>query len=291
MEPLKAAIVWHNKRDDDFPDARRRYGQWSYPVDEFEWTPQPHHKNWQIKTHELDVDLIWHEDNKCNGEFIKTDDTPILYWVLDTNISYNAYRERCQQAKDRDLILVDNDRLDRFEHLGVPVRRFPFCVNDRIFRDYGLEKQWDVGFYCAPTYITRAALRVELREFCERRGYSFNYDFTDIETYAKNMNQTKICVNLNKVTWMRNHRVFDTMACNSCLLTNPLPPMDERRRAGKHYVEWGGYQDLTEHIDRLLQTGDWEYYAEQGYGLVQKYHTWRTRARDLRQMIHEEFGL
>jgi spore maturation protein CgeB len=287
---MKLAVVWYNKRGDDWPGPKRRYGQFSYAVPEFEWDPIPRHKHWELDTKELAVDAIWQEDNKCHGEFIRTDDTPVIYWVLDTNISYSAYKQRCAEGSKRDLILVDNDRLDRFEHLGVPVRRFPFCVNDRIFKDYGLERKWDVGFYCSPTYVTRAQLRIELQEFCKRRGYSFHYELGDIETYARNMNQTRICVNLHKVIWMRNHRVFDTMACRSCLLTDPVPEMEERRVAGKHYVEWAGYDDLTRTIDRLLETGDWEYHADQGYGLVQKYHTWAIRAGELQQMLAEELG-
>ena len=270
-------------------------GHWSYPVPEFTWDVYPLPRRFELDLDQFvgDYDLVFHEDTKAWGSFVgDRSRLPVVYMVRDSTLSEDHYRVRVQQAREQaDLILVDWDRLERFEGLGVPVRRLSHCVNERLFRDYGEPKIIDVAFHMACKGCPgRAELRDWLREFCAARGYSYAAGIMIGEEYPKALSRAKIVVNLERTPDTRAHRVFDALACRTCLLTSPEPEVSgEVRQAGLHYVEWRTYEELGEQIDVLLKTGAWENYARHGYWLVHQHHTWWIRAGELRKILLEVF--
>lgn len=291
MKPLRVALIHY----DNVRQYHRMVGFWTYEVPEFEVTHIGVKERFRYRLSEFarDFDVIVREDHRTHGSFVRDANIPVAYYVVDSTLSGGHYKARLGPAKDADLILVEHDRLSRFGGLGPPVRRFGYCVNDKLFHDYHLDKAVDVGMYCR---VSGAPHRRELMDwleaFCDERGYIFAGGKRVQIKYAQAFNRTRISVNLSRTVTNRPHRVFDAMACRTCLLTSSLPPVSgEVRTAGTHYLEFRECDDLTDTIDRVLASGEWQSIADQGHELVHKQHTWAIRARELRQVFAEEFGL
>ena len=293
MKPLRIALIHY----DTSRQFDRMTGFWAYEVPEFEFAHFGVSEHAELRRSQFarDFDIIVREDHRNYGRVVNDAPIPLAYYVVDSTASEGHYQTRCTHAARADLILVEHDRLKRFEHLGPPVRRFGYCVNDRLFHDYGLEKTVDVGMYANPT-PARDRLMAWLRDFCERQGYTFDGGRrADRLVYAHGFNQTRLSINLSQTPTNRPHRVFDAMACRTCLVTSRLPKVSgEAREAGEHYVEfdlYGWADDLGGIVDGLLATGGWRGIADAAHDLVHERHTWAVRAGELRQTFFEEFGL
>jgi len=292
MKPLRIALV---HRDSDRCTDKRMVGIWSYPVPEFEWEHYPVQKGFSFNKDRVagEYDCIFYEDGKLYGSFAGHSDVPVAYYVVDSTLSEEHYQQRRQQAALCDLVLVDHDDLQRFRWRdGPPVRRLSHCVNDRLFKDYGLPKEIDVSFHCRTEGSTgRKSLEWELEGFCAERGHNYASGTRYDEEYAKAFNRSKITVNLTRTPTNRPHRVFDALACHTCLLTSPLPDPSLDLVAGVHYATYRDFEGLAKAIDGLLAAGTWENFAENGYRHIMEYHTWKARAEQLRVMLLEELGL
>ena len=290
MRTLSVALVHRNS-----PRllGQRMIGAWSYPVAEFDWAHYAVGREFTLNKNDLAKrhDIIIYEDGKVEGRFVGGANIPLCYVVVDSTLSQSHYKIRLSQAAQADLILIDHDRLSKFRILGKPVHRFSHCVNDRLFRDYELDKIIDVGFYCRfKGYRPRQRLHERLADFCASRGYRYDAGTKIGEEYARAFNRTKISVNLSRTADNRPHRIFDAMACKTCVLTSCLPSVSgEYRTEGVHYWEYRDIEELFVAIDNLLDSGWWYDIAEAGYDLIQEYHTWTVRAKELRQTLAEVF--
>ena len=293
MKPLRVALI---HRDSDRCTDKRMVGIWSYPVPEFVWDHFVVKKGFSFNRDEVagEYDILFYEDGKLHGSFTGHSDVPVAYYVVDSTLSESHYDARRQQATLVDLILVDHDNLQRFRwREGPPVRRLSHCVNDTIFKDYGLPKTVDVSFHCRTAGSKeRAGLEWWLEGLCGELGLRYESGTRYDSEYAKSFNRSKISVNLTRTSTNRPHRVFDALACRTCLLTSPLPDIDPVEVVqGVHYAAFTSHEHLREAIVGILSAGTWRDFAENGYQHVMTRHTWATRAKELRLIIKEEWGL
>lgn len=280
MKPIRVTLV---HRSSPRCMDKRMVGWWSYPVPEFEWTHTPASKGFRLDLAKMDCDLVVYEDSKLHGSFTNRGAVPVAYHVVDSPLSKDHYRARHEQAKWADLILVDYDYLSRFKDLGVPVRRFSYCANDKLFYDRG-HKDFDVGSFLGKAPRRDKIIRA-LHKICKRQGFSFACGRYNYQEYAEMMSRSRIVINTNRVPVLRTHRVFDTMACRSCLLGEPMHDVPgEGCEAGTHYEIFDG--DLEDKLVNLLSTGRWEPIANAGYDLVRQRHIWSIRARELREILY-----
>lgn len=288
-----AVIVKH--RAAAFAREERPMGMFSYPVPEFEWDFLYLGKEFVAPTasYAKSYDFIFHEDGGNWGQF-KGNVLPILYHVIDSTLSDERhYQPRYEQAKQASLILVDHDRLDRFTGTGKKVVRFEYCVNDRVFKDYGLEKTVDICFHCGGS-DDRALIRQHLHTLCIKRGWAYTSGVLPLVEYAKAMNRAKIVVNWPRTDTNRPHRVFDAMACKACLLTAPVPNTDHLLFPGGNSMCFRDIEDLEYQLTQGLERryGErWVGLAHFGYHAVTEHHTWAVRAKQLRELVKQEFGL
>lgn len=291
MKPLRVALI---HRDSPRSMDSRMVGIWSYPVPEFEWDHFPQQKGFQLDRtlFEGEYDLIFYEDGKLHGSFYGSDSVPIVYYVVDSTLSEEHYELRKQQGAQTDLILVDHDKLKRFKG-RVPVRRLSHCVNARWFRDYGLQPSIDVSYHCRTSGSKeRAQLGRWLEGFCAEHELEYESGTRLDEEYARAFNRSKITVNLIRTPINRPHRMFDALACHTCILTSVLPEVDPVELvSGVHYASYIDRETLGKAILGLLAAGTWERFAEAGYQHVMTHHTWEVRARELRLILREELGL
>jgi glycosyltransferase involved in cell wall biosynthesis len=296
MKPLYIALCTKAISPIRFERDGRNVGMFSYAVPEFTWQHVSIHKWNDVDTRDLAAqgfDLIFHED----GAWARYDydALPVAFYVWESTLSDDYYQQRLSMAREADLLLIDHDRLERFEGLGKPVRRLSHCVNDRIFRDYGEGKSVDVASHMntgGPCGEGRKELGRHLGRWCATVGYSYAGDTMGVELYARSMSAARVTANWPRCPENRSHRVLDAMACRTCLVTGPVPDVSgEERVAGRDYVEAGSYQEFLEVTGELLDSGRWREIADNGYKLVQEHHTWTVRARYLREVLHNELGL
>lgn len=301
MKPLRVAIII--KPGCPPPGEGRNMGYFSYDVPEFTYQVfSPGCGDIDLRPFH-DFDLIYHEDGGNWGDYIKDSRTPpIVYMSIDSTLTDTHYQERLNQGSKADLILVDHDKLDRFKVSGKPVRRLTYCVNDHLFKP--LEKTIDVSFHCGsgarkgyPGGNERNELRAQLGEICKELGLSYASGVLGLPEYAAALGHSKVVVNLPRTPINRPHRVFDAMACAACLLTAPIPYIEEDLliNYGTRETQWEF--EYTYQIKALINelfNGDIYNYsviALEGYRLVIDNHTWSIRAQQLRQILSEELGI
>lgn len=292
--PLNVALIVKN--ENGTRREARNMGLFSYGVPEFQWTHFTPGKRFRVDTKALKrqgFDLIFHEDAP-EGEY-HNGALPVVYYAIDSTLSEDHYRVRHIQAKSANLVLVDHDTPARFRDACKRVVRLPYCVNDRLFKDYGHEKSVDVAFYCSAGQWAggeaRRDLRNQLDMICKKHGWSYRSGMLPLEEYAQAFNRSKVLVNLPRTLTNRPHRVFDGMASRTCLLTGELPPIEEDcRQSGVHYAVFEDIKHLENQLEVLLG-GAWQTIADNGYQLVQACHTWAVRAKELRTLLERELGL
>ncbi len=241
-------------------------------------------------------DLIFVEDGGNWGEF-KHNTIPVVYLAVDSTLTPAHYQTRLKQAAQANLVLVDHDKLARFRPAGPTVRRFPYCVNDKLFKP--LDKTLDVSFHCgtgarkgAAGGRARTELRQYLHEVCTRLGYSYRSGALGLPDYAESMGKSRIVVNLPRTDTNRPHRVFDSMAAGACVVTGRLPHIEEDMRIpGYHYVPFDNIEEIPDILTNLLTDNNWKAIAKNGRDLVTLLHTWRKRSGHLRFMLESEFGI
>ena len=92
MNPIKVALVHadHPRHIDS-----RMVGIWSYPVPEFEVTRFPQEKYVDLSRLQFqEFDVIFQEDARLQVTWNDKGDTPLIYYVVDSTLSANHYRER-----------------------------------------------------------------------------------------------------------------------------------------------------------------------------------------------------
>lgn len=291
MKALRILLVC---RDSVRSREGRMVGAWSYPVPEFTWDTYCVPKTFTLDLAAFDgqYDLVMHEDTKAWGAFEgNRRKLPVCYIVRDSTLSDDHYENRVKQSRNQaDLVLVDWDRLERFACTHKPVRRFSHCANERLFHPIE-EKTVDVAFHAAVKRChEREVLREWLGEVCRERGWSYASGIRVGHEYPKALAAAKIVINLERTPTTRAHRVFDALACRSCLLTSPEPEVSgEHRVAGEHYLEFKDTAEIPDILARLLNTGEWRDYADAGYELVMRRHTWAVRAKELYRTLLEVF--
>jgi len=128
-----------------------------------------------------------------------------------------------------------------------------------------------------------------LKGFCKEHNWVYSSGKRVKGNYVEYLNRTKISINLCRFDTMRTHRVFDSMACGCCLVTSPIAFIaGEEREENKHYLVFRNYDLLAKHLMWLME-GNWKGIAEAGKALVDTYHTWDVRAKELYTTLVKEF--
>jgi hypothetical protein len=315
MIPLKLALI---HRDNWYRDKLRVDGQFAYPVDGLEWFHCPVGKSFELDVSIWkDVDVIWLDDGKWGNMTIVPKKgkriSPLVYYVLYPTLAHHIYADRLEKARQlADLVLLDHDDLGRWTHTDFEARRLAYSVNDRYYRDRGLRRDIDVGFYAIWGHNRgRRAFEKWLSDFCKRKGYRF-YGLmgkTADTRYPELLARTKVVVHLNRSPSTRPPRMFDTAACGAALLSNPMPAVSgESWLPWVHYAPfyepqdvyqekaepWGAFSDddceeVIKGLEWLLDEGHWEAVAQAAKQYVLACHTWERRAVELRGILLDCF--
>lgn len=288
MKSLHVALIVKNTPT-AFERQKRNMGLWSYETPEFTWQHFSPGKDFKLNTHDLKrqgFDFVFQEDGGNWGVYIGNA-IPVIYYSIDSTLSIDRhYIPRLRQARQADLILVDHDRLDHFAVKGISTRRLLYCVNDYLFKPGA--KTIDVNFHCGGS-DHRLLIRRQLDAICKAQQWSYVSGVVDLYRYAADLSISKIVVNIPRNEANRPHRVYDAMACKTCLLSRPFPIAPEEGFIDEqHYLSFD--TDIEYKLSYLME-GAWESIAAKGHEWVTQNHTWTVRSRQLRQIVFEELGL
>lgn len=288
--PLHVAVIVKD-RPGTRERERRNMGMFSYAVNEFTWDFIAPGKGTTISTRALKAlgfDLIFHEDGGAWAEYSGRA-IPVVFYSIDSTLTEEYhYTPRFAQACKADLVLVDHDRLERFEQTGHPVRRLLYCVNEKLF--YPREKTLDVDFQCSGT-PERARLRVQLSELCKAHGWSYKSGVAPLEDYAAAMGAAKVVIVLPRTPRNRPHRVYDAIACGAAVLSALLPEVSEENL--HPLQDYGVFDDsavLASDLSMMLHAHYQELIPATSQSFIQQ-HTWSTRAGELRALLSKELGI
>jgi spore maturation protein CgeB len=300
MNSLNVALIIKNT---DAPKEReqRNMGYWSYPVPEFEWAHFWFDQNATVDLNQFrDFDLVFHEDTTNGARYHNLDVVPLVFMDIDSTLSDRHLLERRKISTQADLVLSDHAPLDWFKDGRGPARRLGYCVNDKVFHDYGQNKDIDLTFHCsagstknAPGAKQRRQIRSLLDAYAKQKKLVYRSGVLGLPDYARAFNAAKICVNWPRTPYNRPHRVFDVLASRSCLVTGKIPQIDgDGLEAGRHYIEFGNQRDLITALDALFTAP--ERIAEitdAGHRYVMNTHTWAHCAARLRSILSEELRI
>ncbi len=283
-KPLHVLLI---HRESDI--YRRLTGWWSYAVPEFEWDTI------KVKPQYFVVDMDYappHDlvvlDDWVFGT-IKHLKTPLAYVTVDSARSAAQLKRNRQQALNASLVLVDSDKLESFDGMGIPVRRFAYAVNEQLF--YPRPKIYDVAFLCWPT-DERRRVQTDCAAICKRHNWTYITGSYEWNQYAFLLTSAKVIVHKAHVVNARSWRVFDVMAGRGCLLSSPLPIVSgDGIESGTHYREYMNTEQLERELIALLDGGAWEGIAEAGYQHVTTHHLWSQRSAELRETVREALSL
>jgi len=283
---ISVAVVCRAK---GFDETRLKLGWWSHGVPDLDWAFYPAIDGQVINKDRLAAqghDLIVWEDwvwNTWEG----TSSIPIYAVMVDSNTSPRRRRNYIARAKQADVILVDQDHLKTFRGMGKPVYRWSYGVNPAVFR--AQDKTVDVAYHVQHT-DDRSKLHDYLRGWTQNNSQwrvTMGGNMT-IAQYAVRIGQARIVVHKRTHEQCRSHRFFDALAAGCCLLTDRGWSVNEDGfRPGHHFLEWNDYRDLTEMIERLLETNEWTKYANVGQAFVLSRHTWAHRAAEFIRIVED----
>ena len=320
MKPIRVALF---HRDDWHRGEARIDGLFSYEVPQFVVKHFPVDKGFKQDLHALrDYDVVFWDDGKYKdyAGFTPEEHTgyvpPVVMYALYPTLTRGHYTRRAERAiKNADLVLVDHDDMERWSGwLGIPARRLAYATNERYYRDRGLVKDIDVGFYCVYAWNKeRPALDAWLEGYCGAKGWK--YESTHGENvgtkYAELLARTKCVVHLNRTLSTRPPRIFDAVASGCCFVGNTMPVVNgERWEAGVTYVnfdypcsevyEQWEEKDIPLLADRdtaqvvaclewALTDDNWRTVAERAKAYVLACHTWERRAVELYGLLLDVF--
>lgn len=294
MKPLKVALIIKN--DNGKARTNRNMGYFSYPVPEFEWEHFTPGKRFNLNRNSFRAfDLIIHEDAPLEGNW-QGSSVPLIFLDIDSTLSIEHFNQRFNQASQADLVLVDHDNLLHFKKINKPVRRFNYCVNDKVFYPSDKPKSLDLVFHCSNNHTggeTRSNIRKLLDKYAKANFLQYRSGAIDLEQYAANFRNSLIVVNQSRTPHNRPHRIFDALASHSCLLTSHFAYVaHDGLQENENYVNFADNEQLIQKLDYLFNNrSEIERLANNGYNLITQQHTWNIRAKQLRELIQCELSL
>jgi hypothetical protein len=260
MKPLRVVLI--HSPSLSTVDGRAVYGEFAYPVPEFEVVahviaPRNSTTAFGLSQFRGQADLIIHEDCRAWASSYgpRKNRPPVAFRVLDSTQCQKHYDWRHAQCEQADLILLDMDHRERYADLGKPIIQAGFGLDEHLFADTHGKRDIDVAFLVGTNMSrVRPPLDAWLRRWCEQRGYAYVSGRPPLAEYVSLLNRAKACVANNRTPTTRSGRVFETLACGAVLVAEPIPAVeDEAFVAGLHYVAVDGLPSDTIHPDEAAR--------------------------------------
>jgi hypothetical protein len=204
-----------------------------------------------------------------------------IFWSIDSHCILNQHINLCEKYKI-DIVLNAVFGHDEF-FKKFKTFYFPNAYCDNLIYPKNIEKSIDIGF-CG-NINNRIHWLLEIKKY-----FNFKLDeFVIGNEMVDAINSYKIHFNRNIADDL-NYRTFETLGCNTFLLTNKTPGFNQLFIDGMHLVTYANEFDLIEKINFFLQNEkERNLISNQGYNHVKKHHTYEKRMEYLIEILKENF--
>lgn len=203
-----------------------------------------------------------------------------LFWSVDSHCALEPHIHTCKKHK---IDVVLNSVYGHGKYFNTKSYFFPNAYpDDIIFPKKEIEKTYDVGF-CGNWNNRKNWI-----DFIESNGIIVKKDIFVIgDNMVNAINSYKIHFNRN-ISDDINYRTFETLGCNTFLLTNKTPGIYELFTEGENIVTYDNEFDLMDKINFYLKnTNERERLTKNGFEHVKKNHTYKNRASHLIKILEE----
>jgi hypothetical protein len=157
---------------------------------------------------------------------------------------------------------------------------FPNAYPNDLIKPMNLEKKYDVGF-CG-----NVANRGQYLNYISTKFNLKKDIFVIGEDMVRSINEYKIHFNRN-ISDDVNYRTFETLGCNTFLLTNETPGLSQLFDIGKNIITYEN-NDLMDKINYYLKNeNERNQISKAGYEHVIQNHTFYNRAEQLISIIEQ----
>jgi hypothetical protein len=214
---------------------------------------------------------------------------PRVFWTVDSHCNLSEHVAQAERQKVTHLLSSTKRFLNYYNAPGLKKYWFPNCYDDAlVFPMPEVEKIHRLGF-CGNDN-GRGAWLDKIDSFFGESPYNNQWSRRDIFVIGKEMvraiNSYKIHFNRN-IDIDINYRTFETLGCQTFLLTNYTPGLDDLFDIGKEIVTYGSGEDLCHKIKHYLENpGEREAIAEAGFRRVKRDHTYLARAHQLVELLN-----
>lgn len=201
----------------------------------------------------------------------------ILWYQDDIFTTAHAPRDLTFNGHAFDTVYsFDKSAINEYKKLRMnDVRHLALAMSPAVHRKMFLPKIHDVSFV--------GNIHPNRKPFLEKLQKRFNVFITRafMDEMVRIFNQSKIILNLGIGPTGIQQRVFETLGCGSCLITNEIPVRDRLFEDQKHliYFKQENIEDLIEYY--LNNAEEREVIAKNGYLEAHSKHTFAHRIAEL----------
>jgi spore maturation protein CgeB len=208
---------------------------------------------------------------------------PKLFWSIDSHCNLDAHLNIVQKNKINTVLCsIESDQIHFAKH-GVKTYYLPNAVDSDLVKPIiNIDKKYDIGF-CGTLFPDRdyliSQIESKLNIAVHKDILHIGYDMVKaINTYNIHLNKT--------ISKDINYRVFETLACQTTLLTNHTENIDKFFTDMQDVVIYRTLEELLEKIQFLLNNRDLMLQiSESGYKKVLSNHTYNHRVNDIKKII------
>jgi hypothetical protein len=202
-----------------------------------------------------------------------------VFWSIDSHVALYDHIEMCKKNK---IDIVLNAVYGHEKYFSDnKTFYFPNAYPDDLIKPLNIEKIYDVGF-CGNINNRGEWLRLIINNFKLKVD-----EFVIGNDMVESINKYKIHFNRN-ISDDLNYRTFETLGCQTFLLTNETPGLSELFEIDKHLVTYNSEGDLFEKIKYYLNNEEERnLIAKNGYDHVIEKHTYFQRMKYFINLINE----
>lgn len=232
---------------------------------------------------EKEHDVIFLIENYPNNDWVpdlSKSNKLKVFWSIDSHVVLESHVEMCNKHK---IDIVLNAVHGHEKHFtNQKTFYFPNAYPDDLIYPLNIEKVNDVGF-CGN--INNRGEWLDLINY----NYKLKVDeFVIGHDMVESINKYKIHFNRN-ISDDLNYRTFETLGCQTFLLTNHTPGLDELFEIGKHLITYDSADDLIQKINYYLNNEtERNKIAKNGYEHVINNHTYLKRMEQFIKIIKKE---
>ena len=202
-----------------------------------------------------------------------------VFWSIDSHVVLDSHINMCNKNKIDIVLNAVYGHENRFTNQKSFY--FPNAYPDDLITPLNVDKIHDIGF-CGNINNRVGWLNLIDSNFKLKID-----EFVIGNDMVESINKYKIHFNRN-ISIDLNYRTFETLGCQTFLLTNETPGLSKLFNIGEHLVTYNSKDDLFEKINYYLNNkNDRDLISKNGYNHVIKNHTYFERMKYLISLINE----